>query len=39
MYDRFNIPQILHEPLYDEQDVLREIHEKYPDDKGHTKLI
>jgi hypothetical protein len=24
--------------IYDEQDVLREIHEKYPIDKGHTKL-
>ena len=24
--------------IYDDQDVLREIHEKYPIDKGHTKL-
>jgi hypothetical protein len=24
--------------IYDDQGVLREIHEKYPIDKGHTKL-
>ena len=24
--------------IYDDQNVLREIHEKYPIDKGHTKL-
>lgn len=25
--------------IYDENDVLRELHEKYPVDKGHQKLI
>jgi hypothetical protein len=24
--------------IYDEKNVLREIHEKYPDDKGHKKI-
>jgi hypothetical protein len=24
--------------IYDEHNVLREIHEKYPEDKGHKKL-
>ena len=25
--------------VYDEKNILREIHEKYPVDKGHEKLI
>jgi len=25
--------------IYDEKGVLREIHEKFPEDKGHRKLI
>lgn len=36
--DREEITMKFYQEIYDGSGILREIHEKYPIDKGHTKL-